>query len=60
MPELAYEWPDLNTGQADSSIVWDKAFSGPARIAVDEPRSRFAVTDGQHITIVTWSNGPGR
>ena len=53
--ELAYEWPDLPTGTADSSIVWDKTFSGPARIAVDERKNRFAVTDGQRITVITWS-----
>lgn len=53
--ELVFEWPDLTTGEADSSIVWDKAFSGPARIAIDEPNHRFAVTDGQRITVVTWS-----
>ena len=29
--ELQAEWPGLDTGQADSSIVWGKAFSGPAR-----------------------------
>jgi hypothetical protein len=46
------EWLGLDTGRADSSIVWDKAFSGPARIAVDEPGQRFAVTDGQEITVI--------
>jgi hypothetical protein len=54
--ELAYEWPDLTTGTADSSIVWDKTFSGSARIAIDEPSNRFAVTDGQRITVITWSD----
>lgn len=29
--ELVPEWPDLNTGRADSPIVWKHAFSGPAR-----------------------------
>src|SRR5215831_15661038 len=43
--ELVAEWPDLDTGQADGSIVWRHAFSGPARVAVDEPNRRFAVTD---------------
>lgn len=52
--ELACEWPDLRTGEADSSIVYREAFSGPARIAVDEPGQRFAVTDGHKITIITW------
>lgn len=50
--ELQAEWADLDTGQADSSIVWDKAFSGPARIAIDEPGQRFAVTDGEKITVI--------
>jgi hypothetical protein len=50
--ELQAEWPDLDTGQADSSIVWDKAFSGPARIAIDEAGQRFAVTDGERITVI--------
>jgi hypothetical protein len=50
--ELRAEWPDLDTGQADSSIVWGKAFSGPARIAIDEAGQRFAVTDGERITVV--------
>ena len=50
--ELQAEWPGLDTGQADSSIVWAKAFSGPARVAVDEPGKRFAVTDGEKITVI--------
>ena len=50
--ELIAEWPDLSTGQADSSIVWDRSFSGPARVAVDQPGQRFAVTDGERITII--------
>jgi hypothetical protein len=53
--ELAHEWPDLPTGTADSSIVWDKTFSGPARVAVDESNNRFAVTDGDRVTVITWS-----
>ena len=50
--DLQAEWPDLDTGQADSPIVWDKPFSGPARVAVDEPGQRFAVTDGEKITVI--------
>jgi len=50
--ELVAEWPDLDTGQAESSIVWTHAFSGPARVAVDEPNRRFAVTDGERIVVV--------
>lgn len=46
------EWPDISTGHADSSIVWHKSFSGPARVAVDHTANRFAVTDGERITIV--------
>jgi hypothetical protein len=55
--DMVMDWPDLPTGACDSSIVWDKSFSGPARIAIDAPTTRFAVTDGQQITIVTLS-GP--
>jgi hypothetical protein len=50
--ELQAEWPDLDTGQADSSIIPDKAFSGPARVAVDELGQRFAVTNGEKITVI--------
>lgn len=54
--DLVREWPDLRTGQAASSIVWDNSFSGPARIAVDEPGRRFAVTNGQKIIVVAWDD----
>jgi hypothetical protein len=50
--ELIAEWPEISTGDADSSIVWDQSFSGPARVAVDEANRRFAVTDGERITII--------
>ncbi|WP_146173827.1 hypothetical protein [Saccharothrix carnea] len=50
--ELLAEWPDLSTGTATSSIVWGEPFSGPARIAVDEAGSRFAVTDGTKVTVI--------
>ena len=50
--ELVAEWPDLDTGRADGSIVWKHAFSGPARVAVDEPNRRFAVTDGERIVVI--------
>lgn len=50
--DLIAEWPDLATGLADSSIVWDKTFSGSARVAVDQTGNRFAVTDGDRITVV--------
>ncbi|MFD0207149.1 MULTISPECIES: hypothetical protein [Saccharothrix] len=50
--ELLAEWPDLPTGTAASSIVPGESFSGPARIAVDEAGSRFAVTDGTKVTVV--------
>jgi hypothetical protein len=53
--ELVMEWPELSTGTADSSIVWDKAFSGLARIAIDESSQRFAVTDGRQVTVVSWT-----
>jgi hypothetical protein len=54
--DLACEWPDLLTGKAVSSIVGDNAFSGPARVAVDDPGRRFVVTDGQKITVVAWQD----
>ncbi len=57
---LESEWPDLATGEAGSSIVWDKAFTGTARIAVDEPRHCFEVTDGQKITIITLTTDQSR
>jgi len=50
--ELVAEWPDLDTGRAASSIVWTRAFSGLARVAVDEPNRRFAVTDGERIVVI--------
>ena len=50
--ELVAEWPDLDTGRADGCIVWKHAFSGPARVAVDEPNRRFAVTDGERIVVI--------
>ncbi len=55
--ELVARWPDVATGAADSSIVWDKASSGPARIAVDEPNRRFAVTDGERIVVIRLNEG---
>lgn len=56
--ELRHEWPDLPTGDSDSSIVFDKAFSGPARIAVDEAGRRLAVTNGEEIVVVWWDDQP--
>lgn len=50
--DLQAEWAGLHTGQADSPIVGDKAFSGPARVAVDERRQRFAVADEDRITVI--------
>jgi hypothetical protein len=32
--------------------VWNEPFSGPARVAIDQANQRFAVTDGEQITIV--------
>jgi hypothetical protein len=49
---LLAEWPDLPSGSADSSIVWHEAFCGPARVAVDPAQPRFAVTDGQRVTVI--------
>ena len=50
--ELVAEWPGLDTRLAAGSIVWRRGFSGPARVAVDEPKRRFAVTDGQRIVVI--------
>jgi hypothetical protein len=50
---LLAEWPDLPTGEADSSIVWDRSFSGPVRVAVHPSQPRFAVTDGRRVTVIT-------
>lgn len=36
----------------DSAIV-AQGFSGSARVAVDGPGLRFAVTDGHRITVIT-------
>ena len=53
--ELMYAWPDLRTGDAAGSIVPSRPVSGPARIAVDDRNHRFAVTDGDNIIVVSWS-----
>lgn len=50
--DLIAEWPGLKTGHAESAIVWDKTFTGPARVAVDQTNKRFATTDGDRITVV--------
>lgn len=49
---LRAQWPDLDTGEADSSIVWSNGFSGLARVAVEAGGRRFAVTDGDRIVVV--------
>lgn len=53
--DLQAEWAGLHTGQADSSIIGDEAFSGPARVAVDEPGQRFAVAGQERITVIQLS-----
>ncbi|MFS8104600.1 hypothetical protein LFM09_46610 [Lentzea alba] len=50
--ELLAEWPDLPTGSSATSLVWNGTFSGPARVAVDETGPRFAVTDGDRVTVI--------
>ncbi|WP_069164845.1 hypothetical protein [Nocardia altamirensis] len=50
--ELVAEWPDISTDSAESSIVWSRSFAGPARVAVDQTTPRFAVTDGERITVI--------
>jgi len=30
----------------------EHGFTGPARVAVDEPNRRFAVTDGERIVVI--------
>ncbi|MFC9893607.1 hypothetical protein ACFVMC_07930 [Nocardia sp. NPDC127579] len=49
---LLAEWPDLPTGSATSSIVGTKSFSGRGRMAIDSAGRRFAVNDGERITVV--------
>jgi hypothetical protein len=50
--ELLAHWPDLNTGEADGSIVGNRPFSGPARVAVDERGHRFAVADEGRVVVI--------
>ncbi|WP_125736036.1 hypothetical protein [Amycolatopsis sp. WAC 04197] len=50
--DLIAAWPDLPTGHAEGPIVSARSFSGPRRVAVDEIRRRFAVTDGERTTVV--------
>ena len=44
-------WPDLQTGQQTSSIMWHKPLPPP--IAVDPTSLRFAVADDKQIVVVT-------
>jgi hypothetical protein len=46
-------WPELQTGQQLSSILWHKPLSPP--IALDPTSGRFAVADDKGITVVTLS-----
>lgn len=50
--DLIAAWPDLSTGHADSSIVWNHSLSGPARVAIDQANRRFAVTDSEQVMVV--------
>lgn len=46
-------WPELNTGQQASSILWHKPLPPP--LALDPSGGRFAVADETQITVVTLS-----
>ena len=49
--QVLCRWPDLKTGQQNSSIMWHKPLPPP--IALDPSKGRFAVADEKHITVVT-------
>lgn len=49
---LIQEWPDLPTGESESSITWADTLRGPGRIAVDGSADRFAYTDGERVVII--------
>ena len=48
---VLYRWPELKTGQQNSSILWHKPLPPP--LALDSSGGRFAVADEKQITIVT-------
>lgn len=50
--QLLEEWPDLPTGESESSIVLEKPFRGPGQIAINPNRPQFAYTDGERAVVV--------
>jgi hypothetical protein len=46
------EWPELETGQRNSSITWSQQKPMPP-LALDPANRRFAVADGEAITVIT-------
>jgi hypothetical protein len=44
-------WPEVKTGQQNSSILWHKSLPPP--LAMDPANRRFAVADERQITVVT-------
>jgi hypothetical protein len=48
---VLHRWPELKTGQQNSSILWHIPLPPP--LALDSPGGRFAVADEKQITIVT-------
>ena len=51
--QVVCEWPDVNSGQQLSSILWHKPLPPP--IALDPKTGRFAVAGEEGITIITLS-----
>lgn len=49
---LLDEWPDLPTGESESSIVYEKPFRGPGQIATNPNRAQFAYSDGERVVVV--------
>lgn len=46
---ITQTWPELNTGRQNSSIIHNQSIPP---LAMDNKRSRFAVADQKHITII--------
>lgn len=49
--ELIVMLLSLSTGRANGAFAAHAPFTGPARVAVDAAQARFAVTDGERLTI---------
>jgi hypothetical protein len=48
--EVVEEWPDIQTGRQDSSIIWRRPL--PPAFAADPANRRFAVADGTDVILV--------